>query len=123
MPTASFAPDITSGDGIRRVVEEELRRLGPVSDEAMFRAQLLATELVTNAVRHACSSVELTVALEQDRVRIQARDHSTAPPAPPRPDPETRHRGLLLVEDLSENWGVEVEDHTGKVVWCEVATT
>ena len=122
MPTACFARDLTSGDGVRRFVEEELRRQGNVSDEALFRAQLLATELVTNAVRHACSPVELTVALGEHRVRIQARDNSTATPAPPGPDSETRHRGLLLVEDLSESWGVEVEDRTGKVVWCEVAT-
>lgn len=122
MPTACFARDLTSGDGVRRFVEEELRRRGVVSDEAVFRAQLLATELVTNAVRHAGSSVELTVALGEDHLRIQARDKSTATPAPPRPDTETRHRGLLLVEDLSERWGVEVEDHTGKVVWCDVAT-
>lgn len=122
MPTACFAPDLTSGEGVRRFVEEELRRRGVVSDEAVFRAQLLATELVTNAVRHACSPVELTVALGEDRVRIQARDNSTATPAPPRPDSGTRHRGLLLVEDLSERWGVEMEDRTGKVVWCELAT-
>lgn len=122
MPTACFTPDLASGDGVRHFVEEELRR-GAVSDDAVFRAQLLATELVTNAVRHAGTPVELTVALGAGRVRIQARDRSTARPASPPPDSETRHRGLLLVEDLSENWGVEVEDHTGKVVWCEVATS
>lgn len=122
MPTERFARDLTSGNGVRRFVEEELCRRGAVSDEAVFRAQLLATELVTNAVRHAGSSVELTVALGDNHLRIQARDNSTATPALPTPDTETRHRGLLLVEDLSERWGVEVEDHTGKVVWCEVAT-
>lgn len=122
MPTACFAQDLASGDGVRHFVEEQLRR-GSVSDETVFRAQLLATELVTNAVRHAGSAVELTVALGNGRVRIQARDRSPAKPASPPADSETRHRGLLLVEDLSEEWGVEVEGHTGKVVWCEVAAT
>lgn len=122
MPTACFAQDLTSGDGVRHFVEEELRR-GAVSEDTMFRAQLLATELVTNAVRHAGSPVELTVALGEGRVRIQARDGSPATPASPPAESETRHRGLFLVEDLSEDWGVEVEGHTGKVVWCEVAAT
>lgn len=122
MPTACFAPDLANSDGVRRFVEEELRR-GPVSEDTMFRAQLLATELVTNAVRHAGSGVELTVALDEGRVRIQARDGSSAKPASPPADPETRHRGLFLLEDLSEEWGVELEGHTGKIVWCEVAAT
>ena len=84
-----------------------------------FRAQLLATELVTNAARHAQSAVELTIAGARGRVRIEARDESPAIPTPPRVETPTRHRGLLLIEDLSEGWGVDAA-HDGKVVWCEL---
>lgn len=119
VPTVRFAPDLASAKGARRFVEDALHP-ETIGEEALFRAQLLATELVTNAVRHAQSPVELTVAHREGRIRIEARDDSTVRPAPPQVDAPTRHRGLLLVEDLSENWGVDVQDHSGKVVWCEV---
>ncbi len=119
MSTVCFASHLASAQAARRFVEDELRPEA-VGEDALFRAQLLVTELVTNAVRHARSPVELTVANRDGRIRIEARDNSTARPAPPRVDAHTRHRGLLLVQDLSENWGVDVQGHSGKVVWCEV---
>ena len=78
----------------------------------------LVSELVTNAARHAQSAVDLTG--EHGRVRIEARDESSAIPMAPRVD---RHRGLQLIEDLSEGWGVEVRGDDGKLVWCELAST
>ena len=116
---AQFARDLASADGIRGFVEQVLRREG-LGENSLFDAQLLATELVTNAIRHAGSLVELTVARRGDRIRIEARDGSTTKPVPPH-EASTRHRGLLLVEDISEAWGVDVQDRSGKVVWCEVA--
>ena len=121
MQTVLFERGLTSAHGVRRLVENELEQ-DPVGEDALFQAQLLATELVTNAVRHAHSPVELTVARRQDRIRIEARDHSTTRPSLPDGDHATRHKGLLLVADLSEAWGVDVQDQTGKVVWCEVLT-
>lgn len=120
MPTAQFARDLASADGVRSFVEQVLRREA-LGEDALFDTQLLATELVTNAVRHAGSLVELTVARRGDRICIEARDGSTTRPVPPRADVSTRHRGLLLVEDISVAWGVDVQDDNGKVVWCEVA--
>lgn len=114
-----FAPEISNAEVARRFVESELRRRA-VGEEAVFLAQLLTTELVTNAVRHAGSHVDITVARREDRIRIEARDYSTELPRMPESDASTRHRGLLLVDDLSEDWGVEVHDQDGKVVWFEV---
>ena len=88
----------------------------------MLHTQLLVTELVTNAARHAQTPVELTIATRVGRVRIEARDGSAAMPTPPQVDTRTRHRGLHLIEDLSEGWGVEVEGAGGKVVWCELTS-
>lgn len=112
-------PNLESADAARRLVEGELRPAG-VDEETLFRVQLLATELVTNAVRHAGSPVELSVACRDDRIRIEARDASPEVPRPPCVDAPTRHRGLLLVEDLSDEWGVDVQDGDGKVVWFEL---
>ena len=119
MPTARFAPELRSAEGARRFVEHQLQREN-LGEETLFRAQLVATELVTNAARHAHSPVELSVTRHKDHIRIEARDDSTATPTPPDDAAPTRHRGLLLVEDLCEKWGVDVQDEAGKVVWAEV---
>ena len=122
MATERFAPELRSANEARRFVEDELRPAG-VGEDTLCHAQLLVTELVTNAARHAQSAVDLTIAGEHGRVRIEARDDSNAIPIAPRVDTETRHRGLQLIEDLSEVWGVDVSGGEGKVVWCELAST
>jgi two-component sensor histidine kinase len=121
MATARFAPELRSATEARQFVEHELRPAG-VGEDTLCHAQLLVTELVTNAARHARSAVDLTVAGEHGRVRIEARDDSNAIPTALRVDTETRHRGLQLIEDLSEDWGVDVRAGDGKIVWCELAS-
>ena len=59
----------------RRFVEDELGLAG-AGDDALLHAQLVATELVTNAARHAESPVELTIKRGHGRVRVEARDGS-----------------------------------------------
>ena len=122
MATARFAPELRSATEARRFVEDELRPAG-VGEDTLCHAQLLVTELVTNAARHAQSAVELTIAGEHGRVRIEAHDDSRAIPIAQSVDTETRHRGLQLIEDLSEGWGVELRGDGGKIVWCELAST
>ncbi len=119
MSTARFAPELRNAAEARRFVESELR-LDDVGEEALFQAQLVATEFVTNAVRHGDGPIELSVARRDGYIRIEARDGSTAIPTPPPVETPTRHRGVLLIEDVCEHWGVDVEDSSGKVVWCEV---
>ena len=120
MATERFAPELRSATEARRFVEDELRPAG-AGEDTLCQAQLLVTELVTNAARHAHSAVDLTIASDHGRVRIEARDDSSVIPLAPRVDTETRHRGLQLIEDLSEGWGVDVLSD-GKVVWCELAS-
>ena len=83
-------------------------------------AALLTSEIVSNAVRHAASTVGLEVAIVDQRLRVEASDD--APQAAVAPDPD-RPRGegglgLHIVESLARRWGVDrYEDH--KVVWFE----
>lgn len=121
MRTLRFAPDLRSALEARRFVEDELRPAG-VGEDTLLHAQLVATELVTNAARHAHSPVELTITPGDGRIRIEASDASTQLPTAPSVDTPTRHRGVHLIEDLSEGWGVEARDGSGKVVWCELAS-
>jgi anti-sigma regulatory factor (Ser/Thr protein kinase) len=83
-------------------------------------ALLVASELVTNAIRHARSSCELRLELLPGTVRLGVRDHGEGVPAPRRPAAyEVGGRGLPIVAALSAGWGVEPAD-PGKVVWAEL---
>ncbi len=121
MRTVRLAGELRSAIEARRLVQEELGPAG-AGEDTMLHTQLLVTELVTNAARHAQTPVELTIATTVGRVRVEARDGSAATPTPPHVATQTRHRGLQLIEDLSEGWGVEAQDAGGKVVWCELTS-
>ena len=84
--------------------------------------ELLASELVTNALLHARSDVELRLRRFDGRVRLEVSDASPAPPR--RRDSYGAEtvggHGMLLVEELADDWGVE-RHRSGKIVWCELS--
>jgi anti-sigma regulatory factor (Ser/Thr protein kinase)/anti-anti-sigma regulatory factor len=83
-------------------------------------AALVATELVANVVRHAHTTMEFTLGLRNGRMCLTVRDHSPRLPRPQEPRAgEAGGRGLQLVRELTEAWGVlPVSD--GKVVWTQL---
>ena len=88
--------------------------------DAFADAPLLASELVTNAVRHASGEVALSILREQNRIRVAVFDGSDTLPV--KVDPDATHNGgwgLHIVEQLASRWGLETYDG-GKAVWCEV---
>lgn len=113
--SAHFPANPMSAGRARRLVSRACREwnVQHVADDA----ELVVTELVENAVRHARTGCEIDVELSGSGLRITARDGSTAPPRLVYPD-STRSggRGLLLIEKLCRDWGFEVLDH-GKRVW------
>jgi anti-sigma regulatory factor (Ser/Thr protein kinase) len=91
-------------------------------------AELLATELVTNAVQHTKGPVAIRLRAEGGVLRIGVWDSDPTPPRPPRlstPDGETG-RGLTLIRDCAHAWGwVPQRDvkgivGAGKYIWCEL---
>ena len=79
-------------------------------------AELLASELTTNCVRHAHTDFELTVEVD-GHVRVEVRDRGAGTPTVLSPRPtDPSGRGLRIVEALSDDWGVE-EGPDGKAVW------
>jgi anti-sigma regulatory factor (Ser/Thr protein kinase) len=96
---------------------------GAVGEEAAEQlnvAQLLLTELVSNAVRHTDESVRLCVRLTGQRLRIEVADTSERMPVLRRPEVAAAEgRGLRLVDTLSSEWGVQLDQH-GKIVWFEL---
>jgi anti-sigma regulatory factor (Ser/Thr protein kinase)/anti-anti-sigma regulatory factor len=82
---------------------------------------LVATELVANVVRHAHTTMEFTVGLRDGRISLAVRDGSTAlPRAVDAGLRDAGGRGLRLVRELSDAWGV-LPVPGGKVVWTTLA--
>ncbi|WP_329321206.1 SpoIIE family protein phosphatase [Streptomyces sp. NBC_01262] len=90
--------------------------------ERLDDAELAADELITNALVHTDGGAVLTVRMMPDttrRVRIEVHDLASNWPRRREPgDGETSGRGLLLVDQLADAWGVEPHG-SGKSVWCE----
>ncbi|MEL3950298.1 ATP-binding protein [Streptomyces sp. LNU-CPARS28] len=89
-------------------------------------AELLATELLSNAVRHTKGPVAFRLLWAGGVLRIGAWDADPTPPAPPlRPAPvaEEEGRGLDLVRACADLWGWHLQPKdgdAGKYVWCEL---
>ena len=81
--------------------------------------QVLVDELVTNAVLHARTSLDIVARLEHHRIRVEVSDDDPRMPRLRRYGPtSSTGRGLHLVEALATLWGAEPSPG-GKVVWFE----
>ena len=84
-------------------------------------AELLVSELVTNAAVHARGTIGLTVHTDAHGVRIEVEDPDRGRPVlRPATGDHVDGRGLLLVDKLATDWGTE-RRATHKVVWFEIA--
>jgi serine phosphatase RsbU (regulator of sigma subunit)/anti-sigma regulatory factor (Ser/Thr protein kinase) len=85
-------------------------------------AELLTSEVVTNAVVHAHSGVRVSVEGVDGGVRVSVHDSDPLIPALRRPIDDAEHgRGLYLVDVLATRWGVEPGE-AGKSVWFELGS-
>jgi hypothetical protein len=101
----------------RKVVRSTLDEwhLSTMGDDAM----LVATELATNAVRHAQSDFTLSIAHSPHGVRLAIGDTVEGmTPHPPDPD-DTGGRGLQIIAGLARAWGHHPAEN-GKLVWAEL---
>ena len=111
-----FEPEARALREVRALVRDLLGGADPTRRAV---AELLATELVTNVLRHAPGGFEVRVR-SGDPVRIEVRDSSRDPPRPRLPDLSCRDgRGMLLVARLSISHGWELLED-GKIVWFEL---
>lgn len=118
--TLDLPADPRSPGLARGFVAETLRSWGLVS--VLNDAKLLTSELVTNGVLHARTSLVLTVARDDERgvVRVSVRDESAAVPRRRTYSPlASTGRGLNMIGAASKAHGVETSD-AGKVVWFEI---
>lgn len=91
-------------------------------------AVLLVSELATNAVRHTVGTRFLCGAglVEDGCLRLEVHDHDRSGRVLPRREPgpdDEGGRGLLLVEQLAQAWGVDRSSLTGgNAVWATLTS-
>jgi PAS domain S-box-containing protein len=86
--------------------------------EITFTTELLVSELVTNAIRHAQPPIQLRIILD-GALSCEVFDGSSTAPHPRRADRyDEDGRGLMLVAQLAERWGTRYTG-TGKIIWAQ----
>ena len=121
LPVAStrLPPHPASSRAARAFVAEHLRTwdLDPAIDDAT----LLVSELVTNAILHARSPVDLVVRKVRMAVRVEVYDEGSGGSQNLHSDLEaSAGRGLGLVQAVASRWGVD-DVELGKTVWFEIS--
>jgi anti-sigma regulatory factor (Ser/Thr protein kinase) len=119
--------DAHSAAQARAVIADLCRRWG--IPKIVDDAQLIVSELVTNAVQHARTEIDLIATLRDDLLHLQVRDQAYAPalfPVEPLADliysarnSRLGGRGLLLVAALSTACGTTIGAY-GKTVWASL---
>ncbi|MBZ3901990.1 SpoIIE family protein phosphatase [Streptomyces griseiscabiei] len=87
-------------------------------DEAAFAAELMLSELVTNAVRHGTGPIRVRLLRDRSLICEVADTSSTAPHLRRAATTDEGGRGLFLVAQLSQSWGTRYTPE-GKVIWAE----
>ncbi|MFJ9861425.1 SpoIIE family protein phosphatase [Streptomyces albogriseolus] len=114
-------PDPAVVADARRTAQDQLSRWG-LDEELMFTTELLVSELVTNAIRHASGRVRLRLIRERTLVCEVLDGGASAPHLRHPRAMDEGGRGLLLVSQLAERWGTRfVPD--GKIIWAEQPLT
>lgn len=90
-------------------------------DDLAFSAELIVSELVTNAIRHARAPVSLRLIRTENRLICAVSDGSSTSPHLRRAKlAEEGGRGLFLVAQFAARWGTRLLPD-GKIIWAEMA--
>ena len=117
----SFAPDAASIRAARRFV---LDAVGDAGQERLDAISVMVSELAMNAVQYARSGFDVRMELTDESLRVEVSDagggHPEARPRPPASS--SRGRGLFIVDQLSDEWGVlPALDGSQKSVWFRIS--
>jgi anti-sigma regulatory factor (Ser/Thr protein kinase) len=115
-------PSIDAPAAARRFIADHARLLDV---ELLHDAVLIASELVTNAIRYGSPEIMLRMHTGPVGLGIAVEDAGAEmPQLIRRPSLSLEHgRGLVLIDALAAAWGVTPsEPPPGKTVWCELGT-
>lgn len=87
----------------------------------LYDAELVAAELVSNAVTHAGTPFSMRLALTEDALRVEVADRAPGTPDPAARGSHESWHGLTYISLLAQGWGVLPGDDGGKVVWARLA--
>lgn len=116
---ALLAPEDRSPGAARRIVRNAVMEAG--LDQILDEALLLTTELVTNALVHGGTEVELDVEVVDFTLKVQVSDRGDGRVLLGASPSEEREggRGIYLVDALATAWGTR-HSQDGKTVWFEL---
>ncbi|MFC9066484.1 SpoIIE family protein phosphatase [Streptomyces harbinensis] len=110
-------PDDPASCGIaRQDVSGQLTDWGLA--ELVFTTELVVTELIANAIRHATGPIRLRLILDRTLIVEVSDTSSTAPHLRRAAGFDEGGRGLMLVAQLTERWGTR-QSAGGKTIWAE----
>ncbi|WP_342666150.1 ATP-binding protein [Phycicoccus jejuensis] len=120
--TVRVPSDASSVGRVRRAIVTDLTERD-LDEDLVGEAEMVTSELLTNAVRHARPLSDGTIRvrwkIRGDVVEVEVTDGGGA--TVPKPAPRTvwlsSGRGLRIVRSMAHEWGV-TEDRTGNVVWA-----
>lgn len=116
--TRRFESELTTAAAVRRFVDTTLAEWD--ASHRIDDVRLVASELVTNAIRHVGSDITVTLTRPAGRLRVAVADGGTTCPSVVTADATAASgRGLRLVEAIAADWGCERRPD-GKIVWADV---
>jgi anti-sigma regulatory factor (Ser/Thr protein kinase) len=112
----TFELDSGQVGSARRFAAAVLQDWGCDKDDVM----LAVGELASNAVLHARTRFRVSLSRRGDRVTLEVSDlNPRLPVAAEPPHGALSGRGLMLVQAVSEAWGVRTDSSDGKSIWAE----
>ncbi|MZF88969.1 SpoIIE family protein phosphatase [Streptomyces sp. SID5643] len=87
-------------------------------DETGFAAELILSELITNAIRHGAAPIRVRLLYGRTLICEVSDASNTAPHLRRAASTDEGGRGLFLVAQLSQSWGTRYLPE-GKVIWAE----
>ena len=127
MPEEQSPPDLeirvppspTAPWEARHALDALAPAMGP---EALDTVRLLASELVSNSLKHAPlqpgDKIQIKAEATDTGVRVEVSDPGPGFHSPPRPSLTDANLGLYFVDKLADRWGVSTEGPA--YVWFEV---
>ncbi|MBV9025692.1 MAG: ATP-binding protein [Streptomycetaceae bacterium] len=116
--------DLSAVAEVRRLLRDHLHSWN--TPGLADTAELLTSELVTNALVHTDHGAEFTATLAGGPVcqlRVEVYDFTACHPKTRKAsDHAASGRGILLVQALADTWGVR-QHGVGKIVWFELVVT
>ncbi|MFJ9869109.1 ATP-binding protein [Streptomyces sp. NPDC101165] len=110
--------ELTSARRARRLVTAQLSDWA--LDDLSDTAELLVSELVTNALRHTRGPLRLNLRLRHSRLLCEVEDTEPSGPVHTAVDSDAEGgRGTELLDLLADAWG-NIRTGTGKTIWFEL---